>query len=78
VPWYIDAYGALEQNPDAPNLIYDDRRVICGCVTHWNPFGLGEAIVQFFDGSADSAIFSELQFVNGREKAREYLNSQER
>lgn len=64
-------------DPKAPNLITDDKDIVCGIVTKWNPYGLGEAIVQFFDGSADSCIFSELSFPNGADKAREYLNSKE-
>jgi hypothetical protein len=38
---------------------------------------LGECIVQYFDGSASSEIFSELKFMRGPEPARIYLNNKE-
>jgi hypothetical protein len=62
---------------DAPNLVADSEGFVVGITTGWNPHGLGECIVQYFDGSADSAFFSELNFPNGREKASEWLNARE-
>lgn len=62
---------------DAPNAVANDKGVIEGWATKWNPVGLGECIVQFLDGSADSCIFSELNFPNGADKARDLLNSRE-
>lgn len=60
---------------DDPCLVANDDGEVIGVVTQWNPHGIGEAIVQFFNGSADSAIFKELNFPNGKNKARDYLNS---
>lgn len=62
----------------ASNLVADSEGFVVGVVIGWNPHGVGECIVQYFDGSADSAIASELNFPNGREKAYEYLNGKER
>lgn len=62
---------------DRPYLIADDKGVVCGMVTHWNPHGTKEVIVQYFDGSGSSEYFGDLTFPNGAEKAREYLNSKE-
>lgn len=64
-------------DPYAPNLVADQDGFIVGVLTHWNPHGLGEAIVQYFDGSADSAFVSELNFPNGRDKAYTWLNQRE-
>jgi hypothetical protein len=62
---------------DSPTLVAKDDGTPIGVAVSWNPHGLGEMIVQFFDGSADSCLVSELHFVNGEEKAREYCNSKE-
>ena len=64
-------------DPDAPNLVANVNGEVVGAAVKWNEHGLGECIVQFFDGSADSAIFQELRFVNGQEQARQYLNRKE-
>jgi hypothetical protein len=58
-------------------IVLDENGNAIGAITHWNPHGLGECIVQYYDGSADSAIFSELNLVD-KEEARIYLNSLER
>lgn len=68
----------ITYNPKAPNLVGDSEGFIVGVVTGWNPHGIGECIVQYFDGSADSAVASELTFPNGRDVAYEWLNSRER
>lgn len=65
------------KDTNAPNLVCNDNEEIVGIVTHWNPHGLGECIVQYFDGSADSAFFKELSFPNGEQRARDYLDSLE-
>jgi hypothetical protein len=57
--------------------ILDDNGVAIGVVTKWNPVGLGEVIVQFYDGSADSCMFNELRFQNDPEIVREFLNARE-
>jgi hypothetical protein len=61
----------------ADNTVIDEYRKVVGHATKWNPVGLGECIVQFTDGSADSAIFSETTFANGPDKARAYLDRRE-
>ena len=55
-------------------LVADDDGNIIGAAVKWNPHGLGECIVQFYDGSADSCMFNELNFVYGEEAARRHLN----
>lgn len=65
-------------DPNSPFLVADLQGFIVGVATKWNPHGLGEVIVQYFDGSADSAFASELRFPNGRQKAYEALHSRER
>lgn len=60
-----------------PNAVANEHGDIVGFVTHWNSVGIGECIVQYFDGSADSAYFKELNFPNGERAAREYLDSKE-
>ena len=67
----------MEYNPDAPNLVADSDGFIVGIVTRWNPAGIGEMIVQYFDGSADSAFAAELNFPNGRIRAYEWCDDQE-
>jgi len=67
----------MKYDPDAPNLVADREGFIVGVVTKWNNHGVGEVIVQYFDGSADSAFASELKFPNGRQKAYDWLNSRE-
>lgn len=67
----------LTYNPDAPNLVADSQGFVVGIVTQWNLHGVGEVIVQYFDGSADSAFASELNFPNGRTEAYNWLNSRE-
>lgn len=67
----------MNYDPNAPNLVLNKQGSVVGIVTRWNPYGIGEAIVQFFDGSADSCIFKELNFLNGADRAREYLNKRE-
>lgn len=62
---------------DKPNIVVDDLAMPIGTAYKWNPVGLGECLVQFFDGSADSCVFSELVWLNGPERALEYLNSLE-
>lgn len=62
---------------DRVDLVIDEEGTVVGVATKWNPHGIGECIVQYFDGSSDSAIFSELEFRHGSDKAREYLNSLE-
>lgn len=64
-------------NPKAVNLVADSGGFVVGVANRWNPVGVGEIIVQYFDGSADSAFASELNFPNGREEAYIYLNSLE-
>jgi hypothetical protein len=61
----------------APNAIADESGNIIGWASKWNPVGLGECIVQFTDGSMDSAYFRELNFPNGEEAARQLLDSRE-
>ena len=61
---------------DKPNAVLNESNKVIGWATHWNPVGLGECIVQYNDGSADSAIFSELKFANPH-AARLYLDSKE-
>jgi hypothetical protein len=61
----------------APNIIADSDGNVVGVAVKWNPSGIGEIIVQYFDGSADSAYGKDLHFPNGREKAYEYLSSLE-
>jgi len=68
----------MNYDRNAPNLVADDKGNIMGWVIQWNYHGVGEAIVQFFDGSADSALVRELNFPNGREEAYEWLNAKER
>ena len=68
---------SVKYNPKAPNLVADSEGFIVGIVTKWNPCGIGEVIVQYFDGSASSMYASELEFPNGREEAYEWLNSRE-
>jgi hypothetical protein len=68
----------VKSNPDAPNLVADKDGFVVGIVTGWNPHGLGECIVQYFDGSASSMFASELNFPNGREVAYEWMNDRER
>ena len=65
-------------DPNNPLLIADKEGFVIGVATKWNLHGTGEIIVQYFDGSADSAFASELQFPNGRQKAYEVLNARER
>jgi hypothetical protein len=62
---------------DLPNLVLDEENRSIGIAVKWNPVGLGECIVQYFDGSASSEIFSELKFMRGPEPARIYLNNKE-
>lgn len=64
----------IKVNATSPNIVVNDRGNMVGCVTHWNPSGIGEAVVQYFDGSADSATFKELKFLHGEEAARKYLD----
>lgn len=66
------------KDTNAPNLVCNDNEEIVGIVIKWNPHGLGECIVQYFDGSADSTFFKELSFPNGEDAARKYLDDQER
>jgi len=63
---------------NALNLVADNDGFVVGVATQWNYHGIGEVIVQYFDGSADSAFASELNFPNGREVAYGWLNSKER
>jgi len=66
-------------DPSQSNLVMNgDNGEVIGIVTHWNPYGAEECIVQYFDGSASSAVFKELSFPNGEERARKYLNDKER
>lgn len=67
----------VEYDSNAPNLVADSEGFIVGVATKWNEHGIGEVIVQYFDGSADSAYASELKFPNGREEAYEWLNARE-
>lgn len=65
-------------NPNQSNLVMnEDTGEITGIVTHWNPYGSDEAIVQYFDGSASSMLFKELAFPNGEDRARKFLNDKE-
>lgn len=61
----------------APNLVSDVQGFVIGYAQKWNPVGIGEVIVWFFDGSADSMVASEIGFPNGREKAYDWLNKRE-
>jgi hypothetical protein len=61
----------------APNLVGDSEGFPVGAAVRWNPYGIGEVIVQYFDGSSDSVYFSELTFPNGRDEAYDYLNARE-
>jgi hypothetical protein len=74
---YVYRAPDITYDPDAANLVADKDGKIVGIITRWNPHGLGEAIVQYFDGSADSAFFKELIFPNGADKARQFLNRTE-
>lgn len=67
----------MPHNPKAPNLVADSEGFVIGLATKWNPVGLGEVIVVFFDGSADSMVASEIHFPNGREEAYNWLNKRE-
>lgn len=49
---------------DSPLAVLDKDGNVDGHVTGWNPTGFGEVIVQYLDGSADSAFFSELSFAD--------------
>lgn len=62
---------------DSPNLVADDEGFIIGWADKWNPHGLGEVIVWYFDGSASSEFASELNWPNGRQEAYEWLNRRE-
>lgn len=64
-------------NYNQPNLVVDENDKVIGFASHWNQHGLGECIVYYLDGSADSAIFEELRFLNGSDRARLYLNVKE-
>lgn len=64
-------------DPEAPNLVANEGGFVVGIATKWNPHGLGEIIVQYFDGSTSSMYASELRFPNGRQKAYEYLTARE-
>jgi hypothetical protein len=75
-----DAFGRVLlvlRYKELPNLIMDDDGKPIGIAIRWNPGGFGECVVQYFDGSADSIPFSELQFPNGTNPARAYLDSKE-
>lgn len=61
-------------DPSAPNLVADRDGFVVGIATKWNVHGVGEVIVQYFDGSASSEFASELEFPNGRTEAYDYLN----
>lgn len=63
---------AIHVDMSAPNLIANDDGEPIGIVTGYNPTGIGEMIVQYFDGSADSAFVKELNFFNGEDAARRY------
>ena len=65
---------AVRFNPKALNLVADDRGNVIGTASHWNPIGVGEVIVHYFDGSASSEMFRELNFPNGRNNASRWLN----
>lgn len=65
---------AVDYNPYALNLVADKDGKPIGIATKWNPHGLGEVIVQYFDGSASSMLISELNFPNGKAFALRWLN----
>lgn len=67
-----------EFDSNSPFLVANGAGFIVGIATKWNSFGLGEVIVQYFDGSASSELASELRFPNGRQKAYDALNDRER
>jgi hypothetical protein len=67
----------MKYDPKAPNLVADSEGFVIGAAVRWNPVGVGECIVQFFDGSASSMFASELNFPNGRLEAYEWLNKRE-
>jgi len=64
-------------DPQSPFLVANEAGFIVGSATKWNSAGLGEVIVQYFDGSASSEMASELRFPNGRKKAYEALTARE-
>jgi hypothetical protein len=64
-------------DPNAVNLVADSEGFVVGFAEKWNPDGIGEIIVQYFNGSKDSATASELNFPNGREEAYQWLNQKE-
>lgn len=68
----------IDYDPDAPNLVMDANGKHIGIVTGENMHGVGEVIVQFFDGSADSCLLRELRFPNGRAKCIKWLQEKER
>lgn len=61
----------------APNLVVNDDGEPIGIVTGYNSVGVGEMIVQFFDGSADSCLINELKFRNGKIAAYKYCDDKE-
>lgn len=62
----------------APNIVLNNKDEPVGIVTGFNPHGIGEMLVQFFDGSADSCMINELRFLNGEHAARMYCAAKER
>lgn len=74
---YPVGLNVFKYDPMAPNLVADDEGNHVGVVTHWNPHGVGEAIIQYFDGSATSEIIDEINFPNGREAAVKYMSDKE-
>jgi hypothetical protein len=61
-------------DPNAVNLVADSEGSVVGFAEKWNPDRVEEIIVQYFDGSKDSAVADELNFPNGREEAYQWLN----
>lgn len=64
-------------DPDSPYLVADREGFVIGTAIRWNNVGIGEIIVQYFDGSASSEFASELKFPNGRQRAYEALHARE-
>lgn len=57
----------------SPTIVVNTEGLPIGIATKFNPHGLGEVIVQYFDGSADSALFNELRFLHDPVEALRHL-----
>lgn len=74
---YMPDQQLLNYDPDNVLLVKDRMHNVVGVATKWNPCGIGECIVQYFDGSASSELFGEILWVHNSTDARLKLNSLE-